>query len=202
MKRAALLIVLLTCAAWAQTPDTPSRVRSLLGNSQAQPPASQAVAPSSQSAALAPAAASPLKSKAGASNKLAASKPAQPEPKIVEATPGEALPLQKPAGKRDPFLSPVVERAAGPSKCNTGKRCLVIDQMVLRGVVRTANGMIAVVSNTSNKAYFLKENDPVFNGVVVKITGDSVVFKEHTVDNIGRAGTREVVKRVSPAPAV
>ena len=38
--------------------------------------------------------------------------------------------------------------------------------------------MIAVVVNSLNKAYFLRENDPVFNGFVVKITGDSIIFKE------------------------
>ncbi len=38
-------------------------------------------------------------------------------------------------------------------------------------MVHSENGFIAVVSNNMNKAYFLKENDPVFNGYVVKITG-------------------------------
>ena len=58
--------------------------------------------------------------------------------------------------------------------------------------------MIAVVANSIIKAYFLHENDPVFNGYVVRITGDSVVFKENTVDHVGHQGTREVVKRVTP----
>jgi len=78
---------------------------------------------------------------------------------------------------------------------------LVIDQIELKGVVKTVNGMIAMVENTAKKAYFLRENDPVFNGYVLKITGDSVIFKESTTDNQGRTVTRDVVKRVS-APAV
>jgi len=61
--------------------------------------------------------------------------------------------------------------------------------------------MIAVVANSINKAYFLHENDPVFNGYVVRITGDSVVFKENIVDRIGRQGTREVVKKVTAPSA-
>lgn len=52
-----------------------------------------------------------------------------------------------------------------------------------------------------NKAYFLRENDPVFNGYVVKITGDSVVFQETVQDKLGKSFTREVVKRIS-TPAV
>ncbi len=64
------------------------------------------------------------------------------------------------------------------SGCSTGKRCLAIDQINLKGVVKADSGMIAVVVNSLNKAYFLRENDPVFNGFVVKITGDSIIFKE------------------------
>ena len=46
--------------------------------------------------------------------------------------------------------------------------------------------MIAVVVNSLNKAYFLRENDPVFNGYVVKITGDSIIFKETLQDKLGK----------------
>jgi hypothetical protein len=42
--------------------------------------------------------------------------------------------------------------------------------------VKSENGMIAVVTNALNKAYFLRENDPVFNGYVLKINVDSIVF--------------------------
>jgi len=103
-------------------------------------------------------------------------------------------------GRRDPFISPVVSRAGG-SGCNTGKKCLEIGAINLRGVVHAENGFIAVVSNGLNKAYFLRENDPVFNGYVVKITGDSVVFQETLQDRLGKSFTREVVKKIT-APAV
>ena len=103
-------------------------------------------------------------------------------------------------GRRDPFLSPVVNSPTGPG-CSTGKRCLAIDQIIVRGVVKSDTGMIAVVVNAMNKAYFLKENDPVFNGYVMKITGDSVVFKETYQDKLGKEFTREVVKKLT-TPAV
>lgn len=105
------------------------------------------------------------------------------------------------AGKRDPFLSPVVTRSLGGSGCSTGRRCLAIDQIELTGVVKSESGMIAVVVNAMNKAYFLRENDPVFDGYVVKITGDSIVFKETIEDKLGKPLTREVTKRIV-APAV
>ena len=103
-------------------------------------------------------------------------------------------------GKRDPFFSPVVMQTGG-SGCSTGKKCLEIGQINVRGVVKSQDGFIAVVTNSLNKAYFLHENDPVFNGFVLKITGDSVVFQETYQDKLGKPLTREVTKRIT-APAV
>ena len=104
-------------------------------------------------------------------------------------------------GKRDPFVSPVVSQSLLGSGCCVGKRCLAIDSIALKGVVRSENGMIAVVVNSLDKAYFLRENDPVFNGYVVKITGDSVVFKENVQDRLGKPFTREITKKIT-TPAV
>jgi Tfp pilus assembly protein PilP len=100
-------------------------------------------------------------------------------------------------GRRDPFVSPVVNRSMLGSGCSTGKRCLAIDQINLKGVVKSDNGMIAVVTNSLNKAYFLRENDPVFNGYVVRITGDSIIFKETVQDRLGKPFTREVTKKIT-----
>ena len=133
---------------------------------------------------------------------------AQPKPSVA-ATSGatdtanaENKPEKKYAltGKRDPFLSPVVSQSGG-SGCSTGKKCLDIGQINLRGVVRADAGMIAVVTNSLNKAYFLRENDPVFNGYVVKITGDSIIFKETVQDKLGKSFTRDVTKKII-TPAV
>lgn len=102
--------------------------------------------------------------------------------------------------RRDPFVSPVVTHIENTG-CTTGKRCLTPGQVSLKGVVRSENGMIAVVVNSMNKAYFLRENDPIFNGYVLRITGDSIVFKENFQDNLGKPRTREIVKKIS-TPAV
>ncbi len=122
---------------------------------------------------------------------------------------GENAPSEQPVapdgkyaanGRRDPFVSPVVSHTGG-SGCSTGKKCLEIGAINLRGVVHSEGGFIAVVSNSLNKAYFLRENDPVFNGYVVKITGDSIVFQETVQDRLGKTFTREVVKKIT-TPAV
>ena len=136
-------------------------------------------------AAAIPAAAEPAKS-------AEASKPAAPAEKKEDKK--WAM-----SGKRDPFFSPVVQ--TNGSGCSTGKKCLEIGNINLRGVVKSDSGFIAVVTNNLNKAYFLRENDPVFNGYVVKITGDSVVFSETVQDKLGKSFTREIVKRIF-TPAV
>jgi hypothetical protein len=154
-------------------------------------------------------------------------KPTQPiaavakstDAKTASAKPVEATPAESPAeskeeaaerkresgyitagNRRDPFVSPIVQHMGG-SGCSTGKRCLAIDQIALRGIVKSDGGMIAVVVNSLDKAYFLRENDPVFNGYVLKISGDSVVFKETVQDKLGHLSTREVVKKIT-TPAV
>ncbi|HLW86073.1 MAG TPA: AMIN domain-containing protein [Candidatus Sulfotelmatobacter sp.] len=155
--------------------------------------------------AAAPAKAAPVVTPvaAGAKDAKASAPVAQTKP-VVEALKGSEPPKAEDkkwamTGKRDPFFSPVVQ--SGGSGCSTGKKCLEIGQINLRGVVKSENGFIAVVTNTLNKAYFLRENDPVFNGYVVKITGDSVVFQETVQDKLGKTFTREVVKKIF-TPAV
>lgn len=144
--------------------------------------------------------------KIAANEKLTVVSKTAEAPKTAEALkPPKPEPKPEPKkwamnGKRDPFFSPVVQQSSG-SGCSTGKKCLDIGQINLRGVVKAESGFIAVVTNSLNKAYFLHENDPVFNGYVLKITGDSVVFQETVQDKLGKPLTREVVKRIF-TPAV
>jgi Tfp pilus assembly protein PilP len=162
-------------------------------------------APKVAAANLATAPKSTKKSAHAVATKIAA----EPAPTAAESA--DALKLPKPEekkpeekkwamnGKRDPFFSPVVQQVSG-SGCSTGKKCLEIGQINVRGVVKADSGFIAVVTNSLNKAYFLHENDPVFNGYVMRITGDSVVFQETVQDKFGKPVTREVTKRiVTPA---
>ena len=170
---------------------------------QATPKSAVKVVPAKT--ATAAAAAAPAKVKVAAAKPAVA--PTQPKPAAAASAAPEAAKSEKQedkkysmTGKRDPFISPVVNRAGG-SGCSTGKKCLDIDQIAVRGVVKSDNGMIAVVTNGLNKAYFLRENDPVFNGYVVKITVDSVVFKQNFQDRLGKPFTKDVVKRIT-TPAV
>jgi Tfp pilus assembly protein PilP len=104
-------------------------------------------------------------------------------------------------GRRDPFISPIrnLGNVAPAPTCTSGKRCLAIPELILQGTVKDVSGkMLAVVSNSSHRTYFLRENDQVFNGGVEKITSDSIVFREFVKDALGRETAHEVVKKLTP----
>jgi len=129
--------------------------------------------------------------------------PAKTQAEISQAAPPVV-------GKRDPFKLPPApsNKPSGESIPESaaalppGTRGLIISQLRLEGIVRqnTSNKMLAVVTNETKRAYFLTENEAVYNGVVSKITPDSVYFNENVLDQNGRVSTREVVKRLGAAP--
>lgn len=153
----------------------------------------------------APATKAPAKETAKAAASKPATKDASADNVSVEKAPEPAKNDKNKTysanGRRDPFISPVVNQSAVGSGCSVGKRCLAVDQISLKGVVKSETGMIAVVVNSYDKAYFLRENDPVFDGYVMKITGDSIVFKETVQDKLGKPFTKEVTKKLT-TPAV
>lgn len=212
----------------APKPSTPTPTKAPATKAAAPAPktAAKAAAPAPKTtakhAAPAPkttAKAAPAKSTPAPAKTHATAKPVTkaPAPKPAAKTPAKTTTTaQKPApakptipevakaNRRDPFISPIrlsEERMRSNPACTTGARCLVISQVVLKGVVKTQSGWIAMVENAAKKQYNLHERDTVQNGVVVKITGDSIVFSETVTDPLGRPVTREVVKRVT-APVV
>jgi hypothetical protein len=225
------IVMLTAAMSWAQSGTTGTAATAKKPATKAAAgakPASQ-MAPSAAKntvakpvAKTAPAKAAPMKTAASAmATKSAAPKTTAPKPMVaknskatkpastakaamkpVSVTPTQrADSLTKPIGKRDPFVSVIVARSDSSAACSGGKRCLVIDQLALRGIVRTPTKWIALVENPAKKTYYLYENDPIFNAVVVRITGDSVIFRENVMDALGHSTEREIVKRVN-APAI
>ena len=201
-----LMLAVATGSLWAQsapkakvTPATPA------ATAPAEPTSAKPATASSKPATSSPAAAK-TSAKAPAKKATAPKKASKPaatpaaSANVATNVATQAKPTVH-SSKRDPFVSPVQSQSNGPINCGTGKRCLVVDQTVLQGIVKAPNGMIAVVSNSANKAYFLRENDPVYNGFVMRITPDSVVFREQVSDKFGKTSTREIVKKVT-APVV
>ena len=182
-----------------------------LAGAQATNAAKKPAAKSATKAAPAATAKPAAKAKAAAPAKAArpaakvarhAAKVAHHAAKSSGAAASAGAPAPEASRKRDPFVNPVqAVREGGSNACQGGKRCLAVNEIVLRGVVKAPNGMIAVVENSAQRTYFLRENDPILNGFVQRITPDSVTFREHYVDNLGRDAQRDITKTVN-APVV
>ena len=175
-------------------------ISGLAAVAQTAPP-SQRVAPNvAKSPTANPAATQQAKPAVTTQKKAPAKTAAKPAAKAT-VTPAAMRTPARQANKRDPFISPV--RDVGPNRpgCSTGKKCLAIDSIKLIGIVRAQSGSIALVgSSTTPFTYFLRESDPVFNGYVVKITANSIVFRENVIDRMGKTSTRDIIRSVSAPP--
>lgn len=213
-----VLILGLTGTALAQSPANKpaaapaTKAHAAAANPATKPPQTTSAKPAPTAAKSATPAVKPsVNAKAAATSAKAPAKLAgkKPEVKKAPAVKGAETNATENAGekkeepvvaknRRDPFVSVIVSRE-GPPCAGGGKKCLAIDQVMLQGVVRSPNGPIAVVSNGTNKTYFLRENDPVYNGVVVKISPDSILFRETVMDRLGKSSQRDVVKKIRPS---
>jgi len=102
-------------------------------------------------------------------------------------------------GKRDPFVALVnTAKPSGPP-LPPGKAGLVIGTLTVQGTVQGANGVIAVIANPDQRVYFVREGDRLYDGVVEKISLDSVTFQQDTKDAFGKPIERTVVKRIYPS---
>ena len=148
--------------AWGQNPDVINNTRDTLkAVQQKQAIDSNAALAASQGSAANPATASCQPAAGGqAAGQQAGQQAVAPKPKPVaghkKAQPKQQIAVEnqkKPAeaktdapkqinlaSRRDPFVSPVVNRSMLGSGCSTGKRCLAIDQINLKGVVKADSG--------------------------------------------------------------
>lgn len=107
-----------------------------------------------------------------------------------------------PGNRRDPFKSLL----AGPERTQfkgprpEGIPGLLIDEIDLTGIFRTSRGWVAQVKAANQaKSYLLKPGDQLYDGDVVGISKDEVVFKQTVQDPTALKPFREVVKKLNPA---
>ena len=109
--------------------------------------------------------------------------------------------LYDPAGRRDPFKSLAAARQStelkGPRP--EGIPGLLVDEIDLTGIFLTSAGAIAQVQSADrDRSYLIRENQQLYDGLVMQITGTEVVFKQYVDDPTALKPFREVVKKLNP----
>ncbi len=106
-----------------------------------------------------------------------------------------------PGDRRDPFKSLLVvaERPTLNGPRPDGIPGLLIDEVVLSGIFATRDGYVAQVQAADKqKSYLVKVGDELFDGDVLRITRNEVVFKQDVQDPTALKPFREVAKSLNP----
>ena len=181
-------------------------------------PTAQTAKPAPQAPKPAPAATKPAPPAAKTADKPASKVAAKPAAKATAKSTGKraakkvvekpSTPGSAPAAaeseikqaRRDPFESLIGRQNKAPANLPPGKLGLQVSTLRLDGIVRSPNGMIAVVSNPQARTYFLREGDRLFDGSVEKISMDGVSFHEEGKDAFGKPVEHQVNKRIYSSP--
>lgn len=164
----------------AQTAPASTTVSKPAAKPAAEAPATK---PAAQAAAK-PAGKKHAKTPAPVARTVSAKKPVASEQKI---------------SRRDPFESLIGRKQAQDALAKNlppGKAGLQVGTLRLDGIVKSANGMIAVVANPQQRTYFLREGDQLYDGKVERISMEGVTFHEEGKDAFGKPVEREVNKRL------
>jgi len=130
-----------------------------------------------------------------AAKKTATAPVPAPRPAAIK----NAVESEQKIARRDPFESLVGRKQAQDALAKNlppGKAGLQVGTLHLDGIVKSANGMIAVVANPQLRTYFLREGDQLYDGKVEKISMEGVTFHEEGKDAFGKPVEREVSKRL------
>ena len=109
----------------------------------------------------------------------------------------------EPDGRRDPFVNPIGRDAGGQAGAERpgGLSGLAVDEAVLRGVLATRKGRLAVLEAPDARTYVVRRADRLFDGTVQQITSDSVLFLRDAIDS-APAAEPEVTKRLRDTESV
>lgn len=133
--------------------------------------------------------------------------PAAPPTIRVGSRVGETPTEYDDGGRRDPFVSLIVPKAA-PSVANAapsrprvvaGLGGLSVSDAVVKGMIRSGTTLIALLQGPDGKTYMAKRLDRLQDGVVTRIDSDGVVFTERTADAAGVVRAHDIRKPLRPA---
>jgi Tfp pilus assembly protein PilP len=106
-----------------------------------------------------------------------------------------------PAGRRDPFVSLLVNVTGSdrPKTRPPGMAGFLIQELALKGIVKDATGFIALLQAPDGKTYFPKVGQRFYDGALVTMDAATVTFRQEVTDPLSPVKTREVKKSLYPS---
>lgn len=106
-----------------------------------------------------------------------------------------------PQGRRDPFVSLLkpVSADQGVKTRRPGMEGFLIQEVALKGIVRTPKGYTAMLLGTDGKSYFVQDGQRLFDGVVTRIDATAVTFRQEITDPLSTVKSRDVKKTLYPS---
>jgi len=124
-----------------------------------------------------------------------------PEPEVpqaIEITEGSGFRYQS-QGRRDPFISLALGlNVLPPDERPPGLQGMLIQEVSLRGIVKTIDGYIAMIQGTDNKSYFAKTGERLYDGNIQDIDDEKVVFRQEINDPLRIEKFQQVAKTLHP----
>lgn len=203
LRSASVIVLLAVAAAWAALAQGPAQTRTTQTQTQTKTTQTKS-GPSQPSPASPQSPAKPGDKPAGPGQTSAPGTSAGPDlGDIDQILEGEEEVLSgsgfsyDPGNRRDPFKSLLAapDRPEFRGQRPEGIAGLLIDEIDLTGIFRTSKGYVAqVVAANQKKSYLLKDGDQLYDGDVVSINHNEVVFKQVVQDPTALKPFREVVK--------
>ena len=105
-------------------------------------------------------------------------------------------------GRRDPFrsldVSATIQASTAPAVRPPGLKGQLVSEINLAGIVKSKNQYMAMATGYRGKTYFLQPNDDLYDGKVIEIKSDAVVFSQTLTDSQGKRLSQRVVKKLYP----
>jgi Tfp pilus assembly protein PilP len=113
-----------------------------------------------------------------------------------ETAPAPGSYTYNPQGRRDPFVSlqKPVASDEGPRVRRPGLEGMLIQEIALKGIVRTPRGHIAMLQGTDGKSYFAQSGQKLADGLITGIDATTVTFRQDVTDPLSVVKVRELKK--------
>ena len=105
-------------------------------------------------------------------------------------------------GRRDPFrtldVTNTIQAAAAPIVRPPGLKGQLVSEIKLVGIVKSKGTLMAIAEGYRNKTFFVREKADLYDGKVLEIKNDGVVFSQTLTDSLGKKITQQVIKKLYP----